>query len=61
MMKLKDFIKLIDIENLKIFLNSFFIFICRSDSPVLDFYKENEIEEIGVDYKDNSIKIFLKK
>ena len=59
MMKLRDFIELLDIEVLNIYLHSEFLFKCKSDSPVLNFYKENEIEEIRIDFAEHLIKIFL--
>jgi hypothetical protein len=60
-MKLEDFIKLIDVETLNIYLNGGFVFRCYSDSSVLNFYKENEIENIEIDFSSHLIKIFLKK
>ena len=59
MMKLRDFIELLDIEVLNIYLHSEFLFKCKSDSPVLNFYKENEIEEIRIDFVERLIKIYL--
>lgn len=58
-MKLRDFIEIIDIEILDIYLHGVFIFECKSNSPVLDFYKENEIKEIQISYSKNLIRIYL--
>ena len=60
-MKLADFLEVIDIEILSIVLDSRTICTCNSDSPVLDHYKEFQIEEIRPSYASNYIKIFLKK